>query len=1359
MRLTKTYLFVPTAALVALALPAAAGEIVFKDGTVEQGTIKEAGAEEVKYRVGSSTQTRPSNEIEILFPSQDGNLRVAIEKLRGGMPAEEVLEAFKLVLSKSKEEWHPYAHFFIGESFAQSGQVDIALKAYDNVSKRYKAHFCAPLALERAARLESGAAALARYKELATGDYGQAWKETGLYGQAVLLINGGKAADAKRVFEDLSSSAKSANLRQLAACGAAHADALSGNAGSAKSVFEGIATDPKAPGSARGYAYTGLGLVLKGKDDDEALLCFLRGLLLYPSNPQRSLAGEEAAQLSQSKGLGGERRLKHLGTSPAAASDYTGNEPYGELMKRTLNQASATLVRELAPKLVDKAASENEKADLEFAAADAIKVVARATKDMDLLTQYEAKLKELQAKYPNHGRASLAGINQIEAAKARAMTLLAQADEAQDDKERDALLEKGRTGLRALIEACNTVVKEQNVEVGRLLEIEQGAKRLDQVPQEQQHARQRAENQRDLTQFFLADAYVTLSRTFKDKDKDKRKEFLDFAKGAYSVLIEGSADRAGTSNDVLRNMSYIGQIEVLVDLGDLDEAIGLATDLTFIDLWYDPSHVNDAYKPQIPKDLDHVRQICINAHILLVKALVKAGKGEEALQAALGIEDKPHGKNWRDHPMGLLLVFERAKALAGAGQGQRGADEIFRMLKEAQAAADRGDDASRRRFVDACKVLSEISDVTGGEVYSPEIQFYVGYGYFCRGESELSIAGYKGVLTAAETAKERAVWVPKAVREIGNRLFQQERFLEAALAYQTVFVEFPDDDFAEESVRYAISAVNQAKKQFGETGSSGTLGQFERQLIDDSAAAAGPMIGAKAKLKDAAEAQRAGRWVDAAQAYLGVPATYEKDGKSAKVKFYPNAIANAGYCYSQAYKQTNEEKYLGLARETLKKATVAGAEYGDQESQALACYYLGELDYNIRKDYDSAIEVLKPFDGELSGTGRAVRARYVQAMAHLARGNSDGATQAERYFDEIKDKTKDDFYPNFAYHMAAKLRSWGNSAYEKSRDVNDARTFRAKAARYAKRYLAAVGELKDAKEAVLFYLADVLFEGGLYQDAYEVYDYLLKTNAAPVVDNRLSDAQTSELYRYDGAQVNRGFCLAMLGRSDEAIAALDAVRQIAYLKDELGKIAGRVVFKDRALSDRTYEVKTPEGRKRNVKVTFTSAERDGKAIKFFDVRAANGDTTFEVVEGDDPKRNYEASEVRRLELIFKRDYFVITALNVAMWKRWESTKDKALLAKKGGLTEVLNDLRYVLKGMDEGSYAGIVAQNQLTPTDFSLRSWGADVDYLRLKMARESWGEVAGDISMLEQLGSLNNAPESIKKEIMEIKSQAEARK
>ncbi|MBL4847286.1 MAG: hypothetical protein JKY65_17340 [Planctomycetes bacterium] len=1360
MRFSKTtYLLIPVA-MVALAIPASAGEIVFKDGRVQKKcTIKSAGAEKVSYSVSGSKQTAKSTEIEILFPTRDRNLRRAISKLRSGSPVQETIDAFKHVLKKSKPEWHAYAHFFIGETFANSGKVETALKAYANVAKRYKSHFCAPLALERSARLQSGSAALANYKELAGGAYGNGWKEVGLYGQAILLINSGKASSARGVFKTLASSASSEELKMLARCGVAHCDVIGGDKAGAKSVFTGIAEDTRAPGSARGYAYTGLGLVLQGSDDDEALLCFLRGLLLYPSNPQRVVAGKGAAEISKSKGLGGERRLVHLGRAPAAASDYTGTEPYGELMKRTLQQASARLVRVLVPKLLPKATEDHEKGDLEFAAADAIKAIARATKDTDLLTQYEAKLKELQAKYPKHGRASLAGINQIESAKARGLAIIGQAAEAQDAAEREKLMAKGRGELEKLITSCKTIVEAQNKKVGELLEIEQGAKRLDQVPEDQRRARQRAENQRDLTQFFLADGYVTLSRTYRgDEGKAKRKELLDLAKSAYTILIDGADDRAGTSNDVLRNMSYIGSIEVMIDLEDYDEAIGLATDLTYIDLWYDPSHVPESYKPQIAKDRDHVRQICINAHILLVKALVKTNKGEEALAVALGIDSKPHGKNWRDHPMGLLLVFERAKALAGAGQGQRGAGEIFKMLKDAQRAADKGDDSARRRFVDACKVLSEISDVTGGEVYSPEVQFYVGYGYFCRGESELSIAGYKGVLTAARTPKERAKWVPKAVREIGNRLFQQERFLEAALAYQTVFVEFPDDPFAADSVRFAISAIKRAKKQFGESGTRGALGQFEKELINDSTAAAGPMIAARSKMSEAAEHQKAGRWVESAQAYLAVPATYDKDGKRHNVKFYPNAIANAGYCYSQAYKRTEDKKYLGLARETLKKATKAGADYGDTESQALACYYLGELDYRLRKDYDAALESLKPFDGPLSNTGRAVRARYVQAMAHFDRGRADGAEKAEYYFDKIKDKTSDDFYPNFAYRMSSKLRIWGARRFEEKNDIAISRVFRAKAARYAKRYLRASGELSKVKSSVLFYLSDVLFEGGLYEDAFEAYDYCLKNIKEPQILKRIGKKETRTLYRFDGARVNRAFCLAMLGRAEEAIEALNEIRRIAYLKDDLGNITGRVVMKKRGLSERTYDMNV-EGRRRNAKIWFTSADRYGTEVKFFDVRRATGDERFQVVEGSDPKANYEPGDVRSFELFYKRDYFVITALNKALWTRWDKTKDKALLAKKGGLTEILNDLRYVLRGMDPGTYQKIVSGNQLVPTNHSLRSWHADVEYLKLKMARESWGEVRGDIEMLSKLGRLSKAPQSVKDAIAKIKAAAEAKK
>ncbi|MGE0708886.1 MAG: tetratricopeptide repeat protein [Planctomycetota bacterium] len=1340
--------------------PAWADQIIFKDGTSLEVKIKDAGTSEVSFSQAGAVQRRPSHEVEIIFPTFDSTLEHAIDYLKSGDPRK-AIEPLERIVDKSKsKEAKPFAQFFLGEAYAALGEGQKAVAAYDECADKYADHFCAPLSLQRAAQMLSGAGAEARFDKLASGKFGDAWKQTGEYGKALSLLGKGDHASARGIFSGLSGSAKDPTMRELAACARAHCDLLGGKGSDAERTFSTIANNDKAPGAARGYAWTGLGLCWKDSRKDDAILALLRGLLLFPSNPQRGLAGNEAAALAKAMNLGGDKRLQSLGHAALPFGDYTGDAPSGELMKRVLQQASAKIVQSYAPKLLASAKTEDEKAELEFAAADAMKVIAKATKDTAMLSAYEKKLEDLQKRYPNFGRSSLAGINQIEAGKARALAVLGQAAEAEEDAKRKQLTTQARGILNDLIKTCEGTIKEQHEKVKELLEKETSFKTSAQIPEELQHQRMRAENERDLTQFFMADAYTTLANTYEEGSEDYKAN-LDRAKASYKVLTEGNEDRAGTSNDVLRNLAYIGNVETLVAVGDLDEAIGLATDLCNIDLWYDPSQVPDSYKPQVPKDLDHVRQICINAHILLVKALVKAGKGEEALQAALSIDQKPHGKNWKDHPMGLLLVFERAKAMAGAGQGERGAREIFNMLKEAKTLADKGDESARRRFVDACKVLSEISDVTGGEVYTPEIQFYVGFGYFCRGKPELAIAGYKGVLVAARTPQERREWVPKSVREIGNRLFQQERFLEAALAYETVFTEFPDHDLAPDAVRFALSAMKQAVVQLGESSEEGSLTKFYKELQRRAEVTGGAELQAKNTMRDATDAQTRGDWVKAAQTYLEVPATStdKKTGKTSKVSYYPNAMANAGYCYSLAFKKTKEDKYLKLARESLQKAAKVGGEYGDTESQALACYYLGELELKLRDDPKLALEALRPFDGELGGTKRAVRARYLQAMAHLDLGGPSAGTEAEEYFDKVKDRTKDDFYPTFAYHMTAKLRAYGADLFKANpKDLTIARTWRKKAARYAKLYLDSE-DLSKVRDVVLFYLADCLFEGGYYEDALKAYQHCLKSTKAPEIDERAKADDLRALARYDGAQLYSAFCMAQLGQADDAIAALEAVRNVVYLKNTDGKIVGRGVFKTRALSDQTYDFRTPDGRTRKMKVWFTTLDSNGTEVKFFDARPATSDERFQVVKGSDPTKGYQRSDVLSLELVFKRDYFSVSALFDAMWAKYQATKDKNLLAKKGGVTEAINELRYVLKGMDDGSYSSLIAQNQLEPTEFALRQWGADVTYLKLKLERESWGEVLNDIDMMIKLKRLEKAPQSIQDEIMGLKTQAEAHK
>ena len=93
------------------------------------------------------------------------------------------------------------------------------------------------------------------------------------------------------------------------------------------------------------------------------------------------------------------------------------------------------------------------------------------------------------------------------------------------------------------------------------------------------------------------------------------------------------------------------------------------------------------------------------------------------------------------------------------------------------------------------------------------------------------------------------------------------------------------------------------------------------------------------------------------------------------------------------------------------------------------------------------------------------------------------------------------------------------------------------------------------------------------------------------------------------------------------------------------------------------------------------------------------------------------------------------------------------------MTAACNDLRYVLKGFDQAAYQSLVALNQLGPIDFNLRTWQVDVQYLRIKLARENWREVLSDLDMMQRLGKAKTAPESIQQELEAIRAEAEERK
>ncbi len=1330
--------------LVSLAVPASASaaEIVLKDGsTLKVEEIYEATPEKVIFKLAGARQTRRADEVATVWPTGDPYLDRAVRLIKAGEsdPAK-LKDVLDRVVERGKDWAKPYGLFLLGDLYDRYKRNDDAIRTYDQVADKHPGHFYAPVALERAAGLSDGAGALSRYERLAAGKFGRAWEEQGQYGKARLLLAAGKHGEAKPVFARLSTGASEQGLRDLAACGEAHCDVLEGQSSKAERTFKRVAAD-KTISAAIGYAWTGLGHVWKGGDAGKAMVAYLRGVVLYPSNPERAGAAKGLAELVGAKQWGDPRRIESLGKGRLGADDYSGDQPHAELMRRTLQFVSAKVVLELAPTLVPEAKSPAEQADLEFLAADALKVIARNANDPDMLADYEKKLEALQKKYPNHGRAALAGIDAFNAAKDRALAIIGQANEETDEGKKQDLMEEGRKLFDSVLEPFKGAIAEQTKQVNELLTKEEHGTASDEEAQQ----RQEIEHQRDLSEFLLAEAYASYAKTFPEGSEEQ--------KGVYKKALQGYEHYIYNRGTDVRWLwySYVGRCEVLMATGDYDEAAMGFDELTMVEWPYGMPE-----DPEVRKSIKAlVQEICIRGYHGAVRALLLAGKPKEAFAKSQEIDQNPTAEGWRDHPMGILLTFERAKALAGAGQGARGAQELWRIIQNAKRAPENQKIPGlgmSREGAGAARALSELSDLTGGEIYSPEIQFYVGLGYFLRQRPELAVAGYKGVLVAARTKKEREEWVPKAVKEIGNLLFTEERYLEAALAYQTVMAEFPDHEWADEAVRFAVSASKKAIDQFGEdpTNRSATLVQFMAQIEQGATEVAGPEYAARIHLKTAKEHHEKQQWIPAAQAYLKVPAEYtdEKTGQKKRISFYANAVANAGYCYFKAYQDSKKENHLALARENLQKAADVGAETNDLESQALACFYLGQLELDLDRP-QQALRALEPFNGPLAGTTRyVVRARYQQAMAHLAMGGEDNARAAEDYFKRVADKTDDGFYEQFAYSMAIRMRSVGNDLFKQTNDFMQPRRYRAKAARYAK-YWAQAAKLDQTRGAVLLYLGDVLFDGGLYRDALKLYQA-----AAPELE-RAAAKDLDDAQRLDLVRLNMGVCMIEDGDLEEGVELLGEVRRVCYVRDDRGRLVDRGLFKERRLEGPfrfSYQ-----GRESNRKLYFTILEKgDGQELKFFDPPSAvvQSDEVFEGVAGTDPNAAWTRTDVRSLELSFKRNYFVVHALERATWALWKKTGDKNLLAT--AVTEANNDVRYVLRGMSEGSYQGVVMQSQLEPTDLNLRQWQSDLHFLRIKLARENWREVLGDINQMKLLGK--TPPKELQAEFDEIRREAEAR-
>jgi tetratricopeptide (TPR) repeat protein len=1338
MKLVATFTTCFSLLTICVGAPAFADDVVLKDGTVLSVTKLKATTEKVTFKLGGSGQSKRAEEVSRVYPSGDRNLDRAIKLMKKGAG----LSKLKPILLKATGRGDPWAkacaHFFLGELNEKAGNTASAIKAYDAAAASDPKHFYAPVGLFQAAKL-AGSGGVGRLDKLASGKFGSAWKDAGLYGKARLLLRK-NPAKAKSSFSRLSGTSDD-ELRELAACGAAHCDVLAKKEKKALRTFRDLANRNKT-GAGKGYAFAGLGdcLLATGKKS-EAFLAYLRAVLLYPSGPERPAAAKAAAKLSDSLSLGGGQRLKGLAGS-ASYDDFAGKDVDAELMRRSLRFVSAGVVQEFAPQLEKKARDKDEQANLAFLGADAMKVVARASNDPDMLAEYETTLKRLQKKYPNHGRAALAGVDAFMAAKDRALALIAQAEEQTDAAKKNDLLKEGRALFATVLGPFKNSIEAMTKAVEALYE--KGESR--DLTEAEESEKQKQEFQRDLSEFLLAEAYASYAKTFPPTEDGRAENFKHALK-----LYEQYVDERGNFQKLLF-YSYVGRGEMLMELKQYGDAIEQYGELVYVE---------PLYVPQDPDGkkavLDMIKDVVIRAYYGWTRALLMDGKAAEAYKASQQIDDNPKAKGWKDHPMGTLLTFERSKALAGSGRGAKGAEELYKVIEKARQAPESEQIAAlgmSRIGAGACRALSELSDLTGGEIYSPEIQYHVGIGYFLRQETELAIAGYKGVLTAAQTKADRLAWVPKAVKEIGNMLFQQERFLEAALAYQTVFTEFPNHEGADDAGRFAVAASKKAIEQFGEdaTDSSATMVKFARSIEGSLGSSVGGDYKFKLILKNAKDLQLKHKWVAAAQEYRRIPKDYtNKEGKKIKLKYFANSIANAGYCYFQAYrKDKKNSQHLTQARKSLKSASDAARKASDPESQALACYYLGQLENAVKKPKD-ALAALKPFDSSLSGTAKyIVRARYQQAVAYFALAK---AKQAEGCFKKVQDKTSDSAYGQFAYTMASKMRSMANKVFrEDASRLDDTRLLRRKAAKFVKLW-GKNSPLDTQREPVVFWAADTLFAGGDYSAALKAFTIATTRFKRPALKEKNGQDQNE---RFDLAELYMGYSMVMLGDAKKGLEQLKKVQNSAYVFTGRGDRRRAVmhgVMTKRALSKKSFVFKKA-GRSFKQNVWFTTLEIAGKSTPFFDTKGARGDSLFTGVQGSDPAANYDPNtDVREIELTFKGHFMVVDGLARATWAIWKKTKDKNFLANE--VAAASNMLVFMLRGM-EGGYANMVSRNQLEPTDHALRLWDAQLQFLEIKIAREDYRGVASDLRLLKLRGALAKAPPAIRTKLEAMLALAE---
>jgi len=867
---------------------------------------------------------------------------------------------------------------------------------------------------------------------------------------------------------------------------------------------------------------------------------------------------------------------------------------------------------------------------------------------------------------------------------------------------------------------------------------------------------------RDRARYLVA--RIALLRA-KSGEEDQEERAL----AAFRALTEGGVEAGRevepAENEWLRHFAFLGLVESLAS-SDPRQALELAEDLCAIDWWYSPKAVLRASKDQdaearatlraaVDRDREHLRRVCREAHTLRARLLIARGQPGLALQVVASLEGRPHGRGWRDLPGSIELVALGARARVEGGEIEEGVRELVRALealdpksspaKGASNADTRRVGALQASLARGCVALAELAAVGEGVLRTPAACFYAGYGQQTQGEAGRSLHSYRRVLYRAQTPKERARWIPRAAREVGAQLFGQERYLEAALAYELVCREFPDHPFAMDAARYASSALKRAGKQLGNP-PGGTIWDFRRRVEASVGQLLSPQAALRTRLAELGELCRAGRWSQAAEGYAAV-AGGQADSRL-RVRVLTEAGRSAWRAYREPPERQRDPRALASSRTHLREAVRVAEARGWIEEEAGARRRLAMIEGDLNNLIE-VLELLEPFESRLQGASEAFAARQLQARAYLGQGGPQAADAAERAF-AAAGPGVGDARARFAYELVSRLRSWGEARASQSGQPAERREARRRAARYAAIYLEAArspeGSLSGVRLDVLSYLARVCSEGGAAEPALQSAEAALAR--AKATGSPRARAKLERL---------RALALASLNR-EAGIAALRTECRRGVLRARRQRASEPVVLVARTQSEETYP-KVENGRTRQVKVWHLILQRGGEQEVWVQKETASAaDTRFVLIPGRDPNALVRNSEVRVLELTQARDLELLTALEGALWARFHATGQRRLLTEPGGLSEVLAKLLGLVRGASDSGYLGMVSRLPRGTFLRSERLWEVTLSCLRLKLARQQWGQVESEIQGFELLGKLKGVSPEVRAELERLRALARAK-